>query len=226
MPTQNDSSTSSVQLGEGSNQAGGPNVDQVFSLFKDYLQNQLETKTKEIEQKSKIDKEVVRLKYRGNQKQFELNAAIDSFLESIESETQQSQPSSDRIRSLAQDARELLRKRQKLIKIADKSRDGWQVVAEYESDELASGSEDEKRLKKARGTASRKRRQTDRGKRRGLVEVVIISFFAVGPSMTSFYFVNSHNLDPLAYPTISFVFVSLLRELKGKIIYVRLSEAN
>ena len=136
-------------------------MDQVSSLFKDYLQNQLETKTKEIEQKSKIDKEVVRLKYRGNQKQFELNAAIDSFLESIESETQQSQPSSDRIRSLAQDARELLRKRQKLIKIADKSRDGWQVVAEYESDELASGSEDEKRLKKARETASRKRRQED-----------------------------------------------------------------
>ena len=161
MPTENDSSTSSVQLGEGSNQAGGPVVDQVFSLFKDYLQNQLETKTKEIEQKSKIDKEVVRLKYRGNQKQFELNAAIDSFLESIESETQQSQPSSDRIRSLAQDARELLRKRQKLIKIADKSRDGWQVVAEYESDELATGSEDEKRLKKARETASRKRRQKD-----------------------------------------------------------------
>ena len=161
MPTENDSSTSSVQLGEGSNQAGDPVVDQVFSLFKDYLQNQLETKTKEIEQKSKINKEVVRLKYRGNQKQFELNAAIDSFLESIESETQQSQPSSDRIRSLAQDARELLRKRQKLIKIADKSRDGWQVVAEYESDELASGSEEEKRLKKARETASRERRQKD-----------------------------------------------------------------
>ena len=212
MPTENDSSTSSVQLGEGSNQAGGPVVDQVFSLFKDYLQNQLETKTKEIEQKSKIDKEVVRLKYRGNQKQFELNAAIDSFLESIESETQQSQPSSDRIRSLAQDARELLRKRQKLIKIADKSRDGWQVVAEYESDELASGSEDEKRLKKARETASRKRRQKDqanneRGKKARFSGGgdTVISFFAVGPSMTSFYFVNSHNLDPLAYPTISFV---------------------
>ena len=38
---------------------------------------------------------------------------------------------------------------------------GWQVVAEYESDELASDSEDEKRLKKARETASRKRRQKD-----------------------------------------------------------------
>ena len=42
-------------------------------------------------------------------------AAIDSILESIESETQQSQPSNDRIRSLAQDTRKLLRKRQKLI---------------------------------------------------------------------------------------------------------------
>ena len=43
------------------------------------------------------------------------------------------------------------------------------------------------------------------GKRRGLVEVAIISFFAVRPSVTSFYFVNSHNLDPLAYPTILLV---------------------
>ena len=56
------------------------------------------------------------------------------------------------------------------MKIADKSRDGWQVVAEYESDELASGSEDEKRLKKAREAASRKKRQkdflaSDRGKK-------------------------------------------------------------
>ena len=87
---------------------------------------------KEIEQKSRIDKKVVWLtEYKGNQKQFELNAAIDSFLESIESETHQSQPSNNRIRRLAQDAKELLQKRQKLIKIADKSRDGWQIVAEY-----------------------------------------------------------------------------------------------
>ena len=136
-------------------------MDQVFSLFKDYLQNQLETKTKEIEQRSKIDKEVVRLKYRGNQKQFELNAAIESILENIETETQQSRTSNYRIRSLTQDGSRLLRKRQKLIKIADKSKDGWQIVAEYESDELASGSEDQKRLKKDRETASRKRRRKD-----------------------------------------------------------------
>ena len=105
----------------------------------------------------------MQLKFKGNQKQFELNAAVDSILESIEVESQRSPPSQDRIQKLAQDGRQLIRKRQKLFKIADKSRDGWQVVAEYESDELASGSEDEKRLKKAREVAGRKRRQKDQG---------------------------------------------------------------
>ena len=36
----------------------------------------MEVKTKEIEKKPKMDKEVVQLKFRGNQKQFELNVAL------------------------------------------------------------------------------------------------------------------------------------------------------
>ena len=64
---------------------------------------------------------------------------------------------------MANEGKELIRKRQKLIRIADKSADGWKVVDEYVSDELASGSEDEKRLKKAKGAASRKRRQPAQG---------------------------------------------------------------
>ncbi|CAH3164834.1 unnamed protein product, partial [Pocillopora meandrina] len=111
---------------------------------------------------SKIDKEVVQLKYKGNQKQYELNAKLDSIIESIETESERGEPNLPLIKKYSQEARELIRKRQKRIKIADKSKDGWQVVAEYESDELVSDSEDEKRLKKARETASRKRRQKDR----------------------------------------------------------------
>ena len=45
---------------------------------------------------------------------------------------------------------------QKLIRIAYKSADVWRVD-EYISDELASGSEEEKRLKKAMSVANRKR---------------------------------------------------------------------
>ena len=41
-------------------------VDQVVSMFKsDYLEKKLEDKGKQIEQKGKIDKEVVQLKYKG-----------------------------------------------------------------------------------------------------------------------------------------------------------------
>ena len=57
------------------------------------------------------------------------------------------------------EGKELIRKRQKLIRIADKSADGWRVVDEYVSDELASGSEDEKRLERAKDVANLKRRQ-------------------------------------------------------------------
>ena len=46
--------------------------------------------------------------------------------------------------------------RQKLIKIADRSEYGWGVVTEYTADELADGSDDEKRLEKAEKAAERK----------------------------------------------------------------------
>ena len=65
---------------------------------------------------------------------------------------------------LVVEGKELIRKRQKLIRIADKSADGWRVVDEYVSDELASGSEDEKRLKKSKDAANRKRRQAAQGR--------------------------------------------------------------
>ena len=54
---------------------------------------------------------------------------------------------------------ELICKRQKLIRIADKSVYGWKVVDEYISDEMASDLEDEKRLKETKEEASWKRRQ-------------------------------------------------------------------
>ena len=203
------SSAPSSQPGE---RTTDPVANQVFSLFKDYLEDQLETKTKEIEQKTKIDKEVVQLKFKGNQKQFELNAEIDSILEIIETESQRAQPNQERIQKLAKDGRLLIRKRQKLIKIADKSKDCWQVVAEYESDELASGSDDEKRLKKAREAAGRKRRQKeqagcDRAKKQRFGASADNQLFRSKALFFQYlvYFVIHHSLDPLAYPTIFLV---------------------
>ena len=170
----------------------------------------MEVKTKQIEQKSKIDKEVVQLKYKGNQMQYELNAELDSIIESIETESERGEPNLPLIKKYSQEARELIRKRQKLIKIADKSKDGWQVVAEYESDELASDSEDEKRLKKARETASRKRRQKDQltsgcGKKARAAVGSDNQLFRGKKNCLQFTLRFHMVLDPLTHPTILLV---------------------
>ena len=52
-------------------------------MFKDFLEKKLEDKGKQIEQRSKLDKEVVQLKFKGNQKQFELNAELDAILKAL-----------------------------------------------------------------------------------------------------------------------------------------------
>ena len=92
------------------------------------------------------------MKFKGNQKQFEHNAQIDSIFDRLSPANVPE--NKDPTYFIVE-----IRKRQKLIRIADKSADGWRVVDEYVSDELASGSEDEKRLKKAKDAANHKRRQ-------------------------------------------------------------------
>ena len=51
-----------------------------------------------------------------------------------------------------------LQKRNKLIKIAEKSQTGWNTVPEYLSDDLTSDSEDDKTLKAAEACAFRKQK--------------------------------------------------------------------
>ena len=131
-------------------------------MFKTYLESKLDETTKQPESKSKLDKQVTPMKFKGNQKQFELNAQIDFVFDRIRSANDSENKQVD---YLVDEGKELIRKRQKLNRIADKSADGWKVVDEYVSDELASGSEDEKRLKKANEVARRKRRQPTRGRR-------------------------------------------------------------
>ena len=42
-----------------------------------------------------------------------------------------------KVRALTATAKDTIKKRQKLIKLADKNKDGWLVVEEYESDDLS-----------------------------------------------------------------------------------------
>ncbi|XP_068717054.1 uncharacterized protein [Montipora capricornis] len=81
---QSEGSSVSAEVGQtSSGDSGGSSaaVDQVFSMFKDFLEKKLEDKGKQIEHRSKLDKEVVQVKFKGNQRQF--NAELDTILESI-----------------------------------------------------------------------------------------------------------------------------------------------
>ena len=133
-----------------------PMVQEVFSMFKSYLEDNIDEKSKQLEQKGKMEKEVVQLNYKGNQKQYEMNANIEGIIDDISRENDRDNKN-PRITALVDKAKASIHRRQKLIKIADRSKDGWKVVEEYESDDLVSNSEDEKRIKKAKEAASRKR---------------------------------------------------------------------
>ena len=71
-------------------------------------------------------------------------------------ETATDSPAVQRAKTALQQGSTLLSERQKLIKIADRSANGWGVVVEYTADELADDSDDEKRLEKAEKAAERK----------------------------------------------------------------------
>ena len=57
------------------------------------------------------------------------------------------------------EGKSIIQQRQKKLKLADSSELGWKVVSEYQSNPLASDSEDERKIYKAEVRAERKARK-------------------------------------------------------------------
>lgn len=70
----------------------------------------------------------------------------------------------DYLRELLQDSDGKLKQRNKLIKIADSSEGGWETVRQYESNPVASDSDDENKIFKAESRAVRKRKNAVKAK--------------------------------------------------------------
>lgn len=82
------------------------------------------------------------------------NTEIDAILQNI-----QAASDSELMKTLADDARAKIERCQKLIRIADQGKDAGGFLTNLSPDEVVSGSEDAKRLRKAREKASRKQRK-------------------------------------------------------------------
>ena len=137
---------------------------EVFDKFKVYLDQKLETlatgltsKTTTRTQKLERQAEGQLLKFPGNKDQFLFNSELQETVEETADLLNQ-----ENFRGGLQkldSIKKTIQQRQKKIKLADKSEAGWLAVKEYEAEELANDSGDEKRIKKAQERALRKKKQ-------------------------------------------------------------------
>lgn len=160
----------------------------------------MEQKGKELEDKQKIDFQAEKFKFKSNQKQFVFNAELEELVGKIKEAN--AQKDHKKVAQLIDQDLVLLHKRQKLIKLADSSEAGWDAVQEYESQDIASDDEDDKKIRNARAASNRKRKQKERERQqqnttvRSVVQFPtwahwIITFFVVFVSLLFLLYVLS-----------------------------------
>ena len=119
---------------------------------------------------TKLNKSSYQFRRKGNEVQFHFNATLDNSLGSAKKELEQLTSSSDgqknalkRAVSHLDEGMKAIAKRQKHKKVADRSDYGWATVKAYDTDDLASGSDDEKRLEKLEKEAERRAAKKRKG---------------------------------------------------------------
>ena len=91
------------------------------------------------------------------EKQFVCNEKVSEKISEAANALERTPPEIEKAETALQEGEQCIAERQKLLRIADRSEHGWATVEEYQEDELADNSGDEKlRLFRAEQRAGRK----------------------------------------------------------------------
>ena len=143
-----------------------------FALFKDYFDKKLAALKPDIQEgslrksdsiaKKLREESKISFKFEGNKKQFYFNSGLVEKVQSAS--TTLGKRKFEVVRGYWEELDSDIKKHNKLIRLADKSATGWDLVNKYLSDELASGSEYEKRIWRAEQRALRKQKDRQQQK--------------------------------------------------------------
>ena len=155
-------------------------TDQIAKLKSEVTAGQ-ETSSQEVVKR--LNKRSYQFKRKGNEAQFVFNTTVEEHFDAARKELGKLNPTNEHEKDIVKKTAAPLKEgikaievRQKHIKIADRSELGWAVVAAYEDDELASDSDDEKRIYRAEREANgwpkgNGREMATLGGRRPLMEI-------------------------------------------------------
>ena len=155
-------------------------IEQINKAIKDALAQSLETiveettkavkRSMEDEVSDKITKKVKQeqvptLKKKFNEDQYKHTQVMEKILSKINTNLEANNVA--KAKENVNEGMKEIRKRQKFILIADREEDGWEVIRCYQSDNLTSDSEDEKKLNKSRRQAKQNKKEA-RSRRQNL----------------------------------------------------------
>ena len=126
-----------------------------MSSMKRELSDEREASNERLVKRIKLDKAPV-FKKKSNEKQFHFNEEVREKLSAASASLATAPLSIEKAKEALKEGEALISARQKVIRIADRSEFGWATVEEYEEDELADNSDDEKRLYRAKLHAGRR----------------------------------------------------------------------